>query len=634
MTPSLHIGQNVDGGANVALPLDILRASHLLITGTTRSGKSYTTRVIAEEACPVIPTIIIDPEDEYPSLREKFPFVLVKKTGGDTVASARTAHDLALKLLELRASAVCALNDLTTECEPKDDDCPCRNHWVRNFVRALVNAPRTMWHPTMVMIDEAHLFCPEKGAEDSVSRKAVIDLATRGAKRGYVVVMATQRPARLQKSAAEMLQNYLIGRTFGPGDRAAVAEALGIRGKVEKQAFFDQIKLLPQGQFYGLGVAISPDPLLVKVKHSQTTHPKSGEHVPAPPPAPEAIRGLLPQLADLPKEVEEREMDAADMRAHIARLQQELARMAETQSVPSAPAGPGEEEIARIVESAKAHMRQALSVRMAQIRVQVNDYVAGIKQSMHSIRKGVEDSLKEADTQFAVAVEAENRLLQNLEVEVVTDLEMEGFHEASKDVRFTQIPQPSTGSVKVTTVPLRDPHHVHDVHHVHNTAPVSGGLSRPQTEILRRLAEFAAIRREPVRLAWLAASIGTTVRARGFEENIRQLRQRGLIESTGDGMARRTDAGRRLSGSVKPLSGTDLRARIYEMLSGPQAQMLTLLVAHSAGIRVDALAAKLSTTERARGFEENLRVLRSNEIVETVAGGVVRPASWLFVEAR
>jgi len=42
-----------------------------------------------------------------------------------------------------------------------------------------------------VLLDEAHVFCPEQS--QSEAQGAVTDLATRGRKRGYGLVMATQR---------------------------------------------------------------------------------------------------------------------------------------------------------------------------------------------------------------------------------------------------------------------------------------------------------------------------------------------------------------------------------------------------------------------------------------------------------
>jgi hypothetical protein len=54
---------------------------------------------------------------------------------------------------------------------------------VRLFLEALVNAPKKLWHPALVVVDEAHVFCPETG--EAESGDAVIDLATRGRKRGF-----------------------------------------------------------------------------------------------------------------------------------------------------------------------------------------------------------------------------------------------------------------------------------------------------------------------------------------------------------------------------------------------------------------------------------------------------------------
>jgi uncharacterized protein DUF87 len=303
------------GTKSAHLDLDALLRGRLLIQANSGNGKSWLLRRIAEELFGKVQVIIIDPEGEFATLREKFGYVLVGK-GGETPADPRSAALVAHKLLELRASAVCDLYEMKPFA---------RHEWVRNFCEALIDAPKSLWHSCVVIVDEAHTFCPEKGAGESVASESVIGLATRGRKRGYAIILATQRLGKLRKDAAAELLNVMIGGTFIDIDRKRAADALGVYGK-DQHEFFDQIKVLKRGLFFSLGPAISDERVLLEVGSVRTTHPEAGssKHSAEPPPAPEAIARLLPKLSDLPKAAEEKAKTEADYRAQIRDLKSQL----------------------------------------------------------------------------------------------------------------------------------------------------------------------------------------------------------------------------------------------------------------------------------------------------------------------
>src|SRR2546426_5996341 len=103
-----HIILGKSGQRNVTLDLDVLISTRLLIQANSGGGKSWLLRRLAEQLFAKLPVLIIDPEGEFSTLREKFDYVLVGQ-GGDVPADLRSARLLAEKLLELRASAVCDL---------------------------------------------------------------------------------------------------------------------------------------------------------------------------------------------------------------------------------------------------------------------------------------------------------------------------------------------------------------------------------------------------------------------------------------------------------------------------------------------------------------------------------------------
>lgn len=303
------------GGRNVELDLDILLRTRLLIQANSGGGKSFLLRRLAEQFFGKIPVIIIDPEGEFATLREKFGYVLVGK-GGETPADPRSAGLLAQKLLELRASAVCDLYEMKASE---------RHRWVRLFLESLIDAPKKLWHPTLVIVDESHAYCPEKGAGESEASDAIIALATRGRKRGFTPIFATQRLGKLRKDAAAELLNVLIGQTFVDIDRKRAADCLGVTGQDVKE-FFNQIKVLKPGQFYALGRAIALERTLFSVGTIQTTHPEPGSsrHSAEPPPPPEKVKALLPKLADLPKAAEEQAKTVAELKQEIRLLKGQI----------------------------------------------------------------------------------------------------------------------------------------------------------------------------------------------------------------------------------------------------------------------------------------------------------------------
>jgi DNA helicase HerA-like ATPase len=119
--------------------------------------------------------------------------------------------------VELGASAVLDLYEL-----------PLPSARVRPlFLTELMALPRSLWRPIIVVIDEAHKFAPERGSGESQSTEAVIALCTQGRKRGFCLVLATQRISKLHKDAAAELLNKMIGRTGLDVDVKRAGDELG-----------------------------------------------------------------------------------------------------------------------------------------------------------------------------------------------------------------------------------------------------------------------------------------------------------------------------------------------------------------------------------------------------------------------
>ena len=291
-----------------SISLQKVLESRLLIQANSGSGKSWIIRRILEQSHGKVQQIVLDLEGEFATLREKYEYLLVGK-GGDVPVSVRTAGLLAHKLLEHKASAIIDLYELQAHE---------RKLFAKLFIESMVNAPKELWHNCLVFIDEAHVLCPEKGESEAMS--AVIDLATRGRKRGYCAILATQRISKLHKDAAAECNNKLIGRSAQDIDMKRASDELGFTSREQTLS----LRALKPGEFYAFGPAISDEVKKLKVGEVKTSHPKVGgrSFVQVSPPT-EKIKNILQKMSDLPQEVEKKVQTEKELREEISRLKRD-----------------------------------------------------------------------------------------------------------------------------------------------------------------------------------------------------------------------------------------------------------------------------------------------------------------------
>jgi uncharacterized protein len=310
------IGQIIDGG-RLECDLPTLVDTRLLIQANSGGGKSWLLRLIAERAG--IQTIVLDSEGEFASLREAVDMLLVG-AGGELPANPRHAALLARRLIEYKVSAVVDLYELRLGD---------RRHFVKLFLDSLIHLPRELWRPTLVILDEAHIYCPERGAGEAESTEAVISLMSQGRKRGYAGIIATQRLSKLHKDAAAEANNVIIGRTWLDADQGRAGDALGLSKP-------DRLKLrdLKQGEFYAFGPAFGrPGVVHFRSDRVRTTHPRPGQRHLLTAPAPsKAIRGVLGKFADLPHEVDAEIRGLDEARRGIGELEREIKKAQELET--------------------------------------------------------------------------------------------------------------------------------------------------------------------------------------------------------------------------------------------------------------------------------------------------------------
>jgi len=308
--------------SNKAITIDVQRVieGRLLFQANSGGGKSYALRKFCEITHGKVQQIILDVEGEFASLREKFDYILVGKDG-DIPINIRASELLAKRLLELNTSAIIDLYEL------KHHE---RKRFVKLFLDSLVNSPKEMWHPCLVIIDECHIFAPEKSSGEAESLDSVKDLATRGRKRGFALVAATQRLSKLSKDVVAELNTKLIGRSSLDVDMKRAAFELGFTDKRDILS----LRSMNKGEFYAFGSALTTEVTKIMIDKVITTHPEAGRTYKTTRSAPaEKVKRVLEKLKDLPVEAEEELKSKDDLKRKIIELNREIITLKRTKPV-------------------------------------------------------------------------------------------------------------------------------------------------------------------------------------------------------------------------------------------------------------------------------------------------------------
>ena len=280
------IGKNLEN-KNIKIDDRRLVTERTFICSMTRYGKSYCIRKIAEESFGKIGIVIIEPEGEYASLREKFPFLII---GKDVPLNPDTAEFIAETVLKENLSIIIDSSSVDTIDEQE---------FVRRFIDRFMDLELTKKKSYLFMIEEADEFAPERGVYKSSSLRSVINLAKKGAKRGLGLILASQRPAMISKFVLSQCANQIVGHTEWSGDRKVLQQYLRIESDI-----IDKIPELKTGEFYFKGNFIE-EAQIIKIGSVETTH--LGGTPKLSPPTTRELKSIISKLSvSLPKVVEER----------------------------------------------------------------------------------------------------------------------------------------------------------------------------------------------------------------------------------------------------------------------------------------------------------------------------------------
>ncbi len=541
----------------VSIDLDKLIESRLLVQANSGGGKSWAIRRLIEQSFGKKQIIVIDPEGEFGNMRSEFDFVYAGK-GGDAPVESRSAALLAHRLLELKASAIIDLYELP----PQE-----RKHFVKLFCEALVNAPKDLWHDVLVIIDEAHVFAPEKGESEALG--AVIDLASRGRKRGYCAVLATQRPAKLNKDAAAECNNKLIGRASLDIDRKRAADELGFSTREQVLSLRD----LEPGEFYAFGPAISRDVERTTIGDVKVKPPKRGLAKAAVPAPSATVKKILGRLADLPKE-------AAEEAKTISELKHELAKV--------------KRQAPQVVVDDTAVVR-AVAARDKEWGAKLNEAMGEVAR-LGKIVSGVSKLVGGVDTTTTKVV---------------------------KEPEFTTQDLPVPARIVIPAKEVKS--------WVGSQGDALEEITGPERRILTAIGWMESIgvmEPEQTAVAFLA---GYTYGGGGFNNPRGALKTKGLVEYRGSRIAL-TQHGREVTTIPEtPLTREKMHEMVMSILPGPEQRLLKpLLEAYPDPVSNEDLAAASGYTNGSGGFNNPKGRLRTLGLIDYPSSGYSRAKDLLF----
>ena len=283
----INLGKILGTNKNLELDLKRLVNGRTFISAMTGEGKSWTIRKIVEETFGKTGIIILDPEGEYSSLRELYPFLII---GKDIPLEVESAEFLAEQVLKENISAIF---DFSTT------DVIDQQEFTSRFIKKFMELQTKLKKSYLLVVEEADEFAPEKGTFKSNSLQSIINVAKKGRKRGIGLIIATQRPAFVSKMVLSQCRNKLIGHTEWTGDLKVIKDFLQIEDEVIKR-----ISKFNQGEFYFSGEFIEEDEF-AKVGMVKTTH--TGETPDMIPPTTKQIKSVIEKLkTSLPRIVEEK----------------------------------------------------------------------------------------------------------------------------------------------------------------------------------------------------------------------------------------------------------------------------------------------------------------------------------------
>ncbi|HUS99700.1 MAG TPA: DUF87 domain-containing protein [Candidatus Thermoplasmatota archaeon] len=121
--------------------------------------------------------------------------------------------------------------------------------------------------PFLLVVEEAHNYCPEHGIGHAVSSRMLRTVASEGRKFGMGLCVVSQRPAKIDKNIISQCNTNIILKVTNPNDLKAIIQS--VEGLTSQT--YDEIQRLPIGVALISGASIQI-PILVEIRTRETDH--------------------------------------------------------------------------------------------------------------------------------------------------------------------------------------------------------------------------------------------------------------------------------------------------------------------------------------------------------------------------
>jgi uncharacterized protein len=121
--------------------------------------------------------------------------------------------------------------------------------------------------PFLLVVEEAHNYCPERGLGSAVSSNILRTVASEGRKFGMGLCVVSQRPAKVDKNIISQCNTNIILKVTNPNDLKAIIQS--VEGLTSQT--YNEIQRLPIGVALVSGASIQI-PIMMEVRTRETSH--------------------------------------------------------------------------------------------------------------------------------------------------------------------------------------------------------------------------------------------------------------------------------------------------------------------------------------------------------------------------
>ena len=121
--------------------------------------------------------------------------------------------------------------------------------------------------PFLLVVEEAHNYCPERGFGNAVSSNMLRTVASEGRKFGMGLCIVSQRPAKVDKNIISQCNTNIILKVTNPNDLKAIIQS--VEGLTNQT--YNEIQRLPIGVAIISGASLQT-PIMAEIRTRETNH--------------------------------------------------------------------------------------------------------------------------------------------------------------------------------------------------------------------------------------------------------------------------------------------------------------------------------------------------------------------------